>query len=100
MTDYLAEKTALLPQIELKGSCPKVGKSTEQAMRIGARVGYRGMVREIVAHLARDPKMRGATLCATGGLAKWALKGIELPFHFDLDLTLSGLYRIWKLNMP
>jgi len=51
MTEYLAEKTALLPRVELRGRCPGVGRSTAGAMRIGARVGYRGMVIEIVKHL-------------------------------------------------
>lgn len=99
MTDYLWEKTALLPRIRLKGVLGAVGRSTAGAMRIGARVGYRGMVREIVAYLTRAKGLRGARLCATGGYAKWALAGIELPFKIDPDLTLYGLSRIFELNV-
>src|SRR5437667_3630092 len=36
MTDYLHEKTALLPRIEVREINSAVGKSTEEAMRVGA----------------------------------------------------------------
>lgn len=98
MTDYLADKTALLPHIKLKGPHGKIGKSTVGAMRIGARVGYRGMVREIVDYLLKQQCMRDAGLCATGGFAEWALEDLGMPFSFDPDLTLYGMSRIYKLN--
>jgi type III pantothenate kinase len=98
MTDYLADRTALLPHIRLTGSCGIVGKSTEGAMRIGARVGYRGIVREIVTHLSQSPDLKGAALCATGGYARWALSGLDMPFHYDPHITLFGLSRIFDLN--
>lgn len=98
MTDYLAEKTALLPHIRLRGVCPAIGKSTEGAMRIGAKMGYRGMVREIIGHLESTLRLRGVRLCATGGYARWALEGLDLPFTIDPDLTLFGLSRIFELN--
>ena len=100
MTNYLAEKTALLPHIELKGAYGKVGKSTVTAMRIGAKIGYRGMVREIVDYLANGLHFRDYSLSATGGYARWALEDLDMPFHFDPDLTLFGLSRIFELNPP
>ena len=36
MTEYLHEKTALLPRIKIREERAVVGKNTEQAMRIGA----------------------------------------------------------------
>lgn len=90
MTDYLYERTALLPRVELTGACPKIGRSTEQAMRIGAQVGYRGIVSEIVAYL-RVSMACDFKLVATGGYAGWALKGADMPFVIDYDLTLFGL---------
>lgn len=98
MTDYLAQRTALLPAIRLRGQYGPVGRSTVGAMRLGAKVGYRGMVREIVTHLAESLQMQDATLCATGGFARWALEGLELPFVFDPCLTLRGMYRVYELN--
>ena len=96
MTDYLYERTALLPRVELEGPCPKLGRSTQQAMRIGAQIGYRGIVREIVAYLRASMKCE-FRLVATGGYAGWALKGArDLPFVIDQELTLFGLGCIFE----
>ncbi len=99
MRDYLHEKTALLPRLRLGDgtAVEPVGSSTEAAMRIGALVGHRGMVREIVTHLARTT---GPTphLCATGGYARWALDGFEPRFAIDPDLTLFGLGVVHERN--
>lgn len=89
MRDYLYERTAKLPRMKLGGACPKIGRSTEAAMRFGAIVGYRGMVREIVSQLASNFKA-DFRLVATGGFAKWALKDIGLDFTIDPTLTLHG----------
>ena len=91
MSDYLFERTARLPRMRLSSRpLPKIGRSTEEAMRIGARVGYRGMVREIVSELRRgfDCDFR---LVATGGFARWVLSGLDLPFAVDPTLTLYGI---------
>ena len=98
MVDYLHDRTALLPRIRLEGSVGQVGRSTAGAMRIGAQVGYRGIVREIVTHLRRDPGMANAALCATGGHAAWVLRGVDMPFHFEPKLTLHELGVIYRLN--
>lgn len=98
MTDYLADRTALLPLISPKGRCERVGRSTEGAMRIGARIGYRGMVREITVHLQEGGRLQNAALCATGGFAGWVLKGGGLAYSIDPDLTLSGIGVIYDLN--
>jgi len=97
MTDYLHEKTALLPKIPLEGEIEPIGTSTAGAMRIGALIGHRGMVREVVAHLRRSMSASPA-LCATGGYAPWALNDFDLPFHIDPDLTLYGLGTVHDLN--
>jgi type III pantothenate kinase len=98
MTDYLADRTELLPMIGLKGRCDRVGRSTEGAMRIGAQVGYRGMVREITEYLKSDLDSKQVKLCATGGFAKWILAGTNMPFAVEPNLTLFGLGRIFELN--
>ena len=90
MRDYLFERTAKLPRMELgSGKAPKIGRSTEEAMRFGAVVGYRGMVREIVAELRRNFG-EDFRLVATGGFARWALRSLDLPFALDPTLTLYG----------
>jgi type III pantothenate kinase len=90
MRDYLFERTAKLPRMEIGGKLPKIGRSTEEAMRFGALVGYRGMVREIVAQLKKNFKC-DFKLVATGGYATWVLKDAGMDFIIDRDLTLFGI---------
>lgn len=91
MRDYLFERTAKLPRMELSSAkVPKIGRSTEEAMRFGALVGYRGMVKEIAATLERNFKER-FRLVVTGGFAKWALAGSDIDFTLDPTLTLYGV---------
>ena len=90
MRDYLFERTAKLPRMKLgTGKAPKIGRSTEEAMRFGALVGYRGMVREIAAELRRNFG-EDFRLVATGGFAHWVLKDMDMPFTLDPTLTLYG----------
>lgn len=100
MTDYMAEKTALLPHVSVKGPHGKVGRSTVGAMRLGAKLGYRGMVREIASYLLEVPGLDRSTLCATGGFARWVLEGMDMPFIVAPRLTFHGLRRIYELNTP
>jgi len=97
MTDYLAEKTALLPRTSPRLSRRVIGKSTAEAMSIGASIGYRGLVREILGRLVSEVG-RNVKLCATGGCAKVVLKGLGGRIRLDPDLTLRGLGITWELN--
>jgi len=98
MFSYLAEKTALLPRIEWGRGIHDVGKSTKEAMRLGAIWGYRGLVREIEAELNRRLGWKRITYCATGGYASRIMRGTGLAMKIDKDLTLYGIGRIYELN--
>lgn len=91
MRDYLFERTAKLPRLPLSSlkKCPKIGKSTKEAMIFGAIAGYRGMAHEIVSQLSRNFGGK-FNLVATGGFAHVALDGAELDFTIDPTLTLHG----------
>jgi ATP-dependent protease HslVU (ClpYQ) ATPase subunit len=65
MTDYLHEKTALLPRIKIRDPRGVIGKNTEHAMLVGAVHGYRGLVRELIAELKRDLGARRMPVVAT-----------------------------------
>ena len=69
MTGYLHEKTALLPRIEIREPRGIVGKSTEQAMLVGAVHGYRGLIKELIARFKSHLKTRALPVVATGGYA-------------------------------
>lgn len=96
MTDYLHEKTALLPRIKIREVASAVGKSTEHAMLVGAVHGYRGLIRGLLVELKRELRVKNLPVVATGGYAK--LMGAKLPeiSAIKTDLTLEGLRLVWK----
>jgi type III pantothenate kinase len=96
MTDYLHEKTALLPRIRVREVQSPIGKSTEQAMLVGAVHGYRGLIRELVMELKCELKARRLAVVATGGYA--SLIASKLPEITAVDplLTLEGLRLVWQ----
>lgn len=99
MADYLSDRTALLPRIGMRGRFGAIGRSTVEAMRIGAHIGYRGLVREIVAYLLSGMRQnRKVKLVATGGYARQALRGAQLAVDLCPRLTLEGLVHVYDLN--
>ena len=96
MTTYLHEKTALLPKIEIREIKSAIGRSTEEAMLVGAVHGYRGLVRELIMELKRELRVNKLPVVATGGYAK--LIAAKLPEISDVepDLTLEGLRLVWQ----
>jgi type III pantothenate kinase len=101
MTEYLHQRTALLPRIrleELVEPPSAIGKTTRLAMVAGAVHGYRGLVRQIVTEVVRELKGK-VHIVATGSYADLiAAKLPELQI-VDPDLTLEGL-RIIALRNP
>jgi type III pantothenate kinase len=98
MTDYLYQRTALLPHIKLVEPRSMIGKSTVGAMRVGAVVGYRGLVKEILGALRREPGMNNAKVVATGGYARLIARQIPEIKHVNPLLTLEGLRFIYVRN--
>jgi type III pantothenate kinase len=96
MTSYLHEKTALLPRIEIREVKTIVGKSTEEAMIIGAVHGYRGLIRELILKLRRELKCRRLPVVATGGYAKLMAQRLPEIVAVDPLLTLKGLRLAWE----
>lgn len=97
MFGYLAERTALLPRIEPGPVRGMIGKSTEQAMRIGASVGYRGMIREIFEALRDELDDPSLAFVVTGGDAAWVVRNLDMDVAVDPTLTLFGLAHIGTL---
>lgn len=97
MTDYLHEKTALLPRIKIREPRSVVGRSTESAMLVGAVHGYRGLIRELIKELRDELKSPKLPVIATGGYAE--LVGGSLPEIKMVKplLTLEGLLLFLKL---
>jgi type III pantothenate kinase len=100
MTDYLHERTALLPSVDLREPETAIGQSTEGAILAGAAIGYRGMVKGILEALKRELGSQDAHVVATGGDAEWIISGMGEDIFTDPDLTLHGLRLVGNLRAP
>jgi type III pantothenate kinase len=98
MTEYLHEKTALLPRIKIRDIRSVVGKSTEEAMLIGAVHGYRGLVRELIKELRKELGVRHLPIVATGGYGELIAAGLPEIKAVDPLLTLEGLRLVLKMR--
>jgi type III pantothenate kinase len=96
MTNYLHEKTALLPKIQIREVHSAIGKSTEEAMLVGAVHGYRGLVRELIGKLKRELHADKLPVVATGGYAKLIAARLPEISAVAPDLTLEGLRLVWQ----
>jgi type III pantothenate kinase len=99
MTNYLYNRTALLPKLSLSEPRRAVGRSTKGAMMAGAILGYRGLVKEILARIAAEAfGARKARVIATGGYAQLIAARLPEIEAVHRDLTLEGLRIIGNLN--
>jgi type III pantothenate kinase len=99
MTNFLYQRTALLPRLSLKEPHHAVGKSTVEAMRSGAIFGYRGLVREILARIkAEQFSRKKVAVVATGGYARLVVSQLSEVAAIQPHLTLEGLRIVGNLN--
>ena len=99
MTDYLHEKTALLPRIRIRDVRSAIGRSTEEAMLIGAVHGYRGLVRELIHSLRTELGAPDLPVVATGGYARLIARGVREISRVRPNLTLDGLRLLWLAHL-
>lgn len=100
MTDYLHQRTALLPKINLLEPPSAIGKSTRHAMLSGAVYGYRGLVREILEEVKKELGWKKKLkVVATGGYADLIAAGLPEIGDVQPELTLDGLRIIGGLNL-
>jgi type III pantothenate kinase len=99
MTNFLYQRTALLPKLSLKEPRRAIGKSTIQAMLSGAVFGYRGLVREILAQVRAEQFPRKKVhVVATGGYARLIAGRLPEIRVVHPNLTLEGLRIVANLN--
>ena len=99
MTNFLYQRTALLPRLSLKEPRRAVGKSTIEAMLSGAVFGYRGLVCEILQRIRaeRFPRKK-VHVVATGGYARVIAGRLPEIGVIRPHLTLEGLRIVANLN--
>ena len=99
MTNFLYQRTALLPKLSLKEPRRAIGRSTIEAMRAGAILGYRGLVGEIIARIKAERfPQRKVHVVATGGYASLIAAKLGEIDVVHPNLTLEGLRIVANLN--
>src|SRR5437763_15432191 len=99
MTNFLYDRTALLPRISLREPRSAIGKSTNQAMLAGAIFGYRGLVREILQRIIAEKEWQGPVrVVATGGYAQLIARKLPEVDIVHERLTLEGLRLVGCMN--
>lgn len=91
MADYLHERTALLPHMQLKEPKRIIGQSTVEAMEVGTVIGYCGLVKEIIRETKTALRSKKVTVVATGGHAELIAKHVPEIQHIRPLLTLEGI---------
>lgn len=99
MTDYLHEKTALLPQIKIRDTHSAIGRSTEEAMLVGAVHGYRGLIRELIKDLKAELRTKRLPVVATGGYSRLFDRNLKEITAVAPLLTLEGLRLFNEISM-
>jgi type III pantothenate kinase len=99
MTNYLYQRTALLPKLTLQEPPRAIGKTTRDAMMSGAVFGYRGLVREILKRLTAETFPRKKPrIIATGGYAQLIASKLPEIEAVHPNLTLEGLRIVANRN--
>ncbi|WP_043586478.1 type III pantothenate kinase [Geminisphaera colitermitum] len=96
VTRYLHEHTAQLPLVEDLVSPVQsvVGKSTKEAIRIGAIIGYPGMIQALLDAVLGELAARAEptpVIVTSGGAASMVAARLRQPTRDIPDLTLQGL---------
>lgn len=96
MTDYLAERTALLPKLAPILSVPEslVGRSSKEAIQLGCSLGFPSMIWGILEKVKGELAEREGkepVVILTGGTARELARSLNVNWPVDPCLTLRGL---------
>ncbi len=96
--ESLALSTSKLPRVELETPSKVVAQSTGKAIQSGVIYGTVGQVKYVIDRIKKETGLSDAKIIATGGLSEMVY-GVEPLFdHIDRELSLKGLYEIYKMN--
>ena len=93
----LHEASAQLPRIAILKPNRVVGKNTVEAMQSGIFFGYISLIDGLINKILSEDG-RKFTVIGTGGVASLFQGESQLIQHYDSNLTLDGLLKIWRLN--
>jgi type III pantothenate kinase len=87
----LTHNAAKLADTELRWAETAVGRTTDEALRIGILAGSVGSVEHLLREIFKERAMKNPVVLATGGLAPWMKGRAPSLKRFEPDLTLIGI---------
>lgn len=96
--EALFSRAARLSRVRLSPPTRAVGRNTEESVQSGIILGYASLVEGLVERFRKElgEEMR---VIATGGLAGMVAAETDSIGMVDPELTLDGLYRIYRRNV-
>ena len=95
----LHDAAAKLPRIAIEKPERVVGRDTVTAMQSGIFWGYMALIEGLIARVKAEFG-RPLTVVATGGISSLFTGATTAIDYFDSDLTIRGLYEIYRRNTP
>ena len=96
--ESLARCTAKLPSVELETPTKATAQSTRKAIQSGVIYGAVGQIKYMVERIKAENGLNDAKVIATGGFSSMIYDIEPLFDHIDRELSLKGLYEIYRLN--
>ena len=96
--EALHGKTALLPNVAYSAQTVAIGKNSQESVRSGVILGHAMMLDGFVTRFAREMKTSPEEMnCViTGEYAKYVMSMCRTSFEYDEELTLKGLWFIYR----
>lgn len=88
--------TAKLPKVKFGRPSSILGKDTVDQIRAGIFYGYAGQIKYIIQKIKEE--IENPYIIATGGLGKILSNEIEEINEYSAELSIRGLYTLYKLN--
>lgn len=94
--DALTARAARLASVPLEAPAHDIGRTTVEAVQVGAVVGAAAMAEGLVGRIKRELNAPDARVIATGGLASVVAGSTDAFDVVDKQLTLKGICEIYR----
>ncbi|MEG0730004.1 MAG: type III pantothenate kinase, partial [Cetobacterium sp.] len=88
--------TARLPKVKFSTPENILGKNTGEQIQAGIFYGYAGQIKHIIKKIKEE--IKDPFVIATGGLGKILSAEIEEIDEYLPELSIKGLYTVYKIN--
>lgn len=96
-SEALFSRAAKLSKVDLEAPAHAIGTNTRESLQAGLLLGQAAMVDGLVRRTWAELGGESAVV-ATGGLAPRIAPLCTVPMAVDVDLTLKGLMRVYRMN--